>query len=212
MRHAIETGLRTDDPTVGIRKLRTGSTGYRTWTETEIEALYDRHPVGSRASLAFDLLIYTGQRRADVVRIGRQQVRDGALTTRQSKTGTEVEISVHPELRVSLEALPKKKITFLLTEYGKPFAVAGLANWFRDRVSEAGIPRGLLAHGLRKAACRGLAEAECTAPQIMAISGDRNLKELQTYIEAADKLRWAREAIDKQVAAHEANKTSKTKG
>jgi len=194
---------RSDDPTTGLRKLRTGSSGYRTWAEAEIEAYCDRHPVGSRARLAFDLLLFTGQRRADVVRMGRQQVRDGVLTIRQSKTGTEVEIPLHPELKASLDALPRKNMTFLLTEYGKPFAVAGFGNWFRDRVGEAGLPVGLSAHGLRKAACRRLAEAGCTAPQIMAISGHRNLREVQTYIDAADKLRLAREAVDKQVAAHE---------
>lgn len=30
MRHAVEVGMRRDDPTTGLRKMRTGSTGYRT--------------------------------------------------------------------------------------------------------------------------------------------------------------------------------------
>lgn len=203
MRHAVETGMRPDDPTVGIRKLRTGSSGYRTWTEAEIQKYYDMHPTGSRARLALDLMLYTGQRRADVVRMGLQHLRDGVLTLRQSKTGTEVEIPLHPVLRASLDALPKKNMTFLLTEYGKPFAVAGFGNWFRDRVTEAGLPDGLSAHGLRKAACRRLAEAGCTGPQIMAISGHKNLKEVQTYIQAADRLGLAREALKRQLAADE---------
>lgn len=202
MRHAVDAGMRQDDPTIGIRKLRTGSPGYRTWTEAEIEQYYDKHPIGSRARLALDLMLYTGQRRADVVRMGRQHVRDGILTIRQSKTGTEVEIPLHPILRTSLGALPKN-MTFLLTEYGKPFAVAGFGNWFRDRVTEAKLPDGLSAHGLRKAACRRLAEAGCTGPQIMAISGHKNLKEVQTYIEAADRLNLAREALKKQIASDE---------
>lgn len=203
MRHAVESGMRPDDPTIGLRKLRTGSSGYRTWTEAEIEKFYEKHPTGSRARLALDLMLYTGQRRADVVRMGRQHVRDGILTLRQSKTGTEVEIPLHPVLRASLDALPNKNMTFLLTEYGKPFAVAGFGNWFRDRVTEAGLPEGLSAHGLRKAACRRLAEAGCTGPQIMAISGHKNLKEVQIYIQAADRLGLAREALKRQVAADE---------
>lgn len=208
MHHAVEIGMRRDDPTVGLRKLRTGSTGYLSWSEDHIAAYYAQHPTGSRARLALDLLLYTGQRRADAVRMGRQHVRQGVLTIRQSKTGTEVEIPLHPVLRVSLDALPQKNMTFLLTEYGKPFAVAGFGNWFRDRVAEVKdadgnrlLPEGLAAHGLRKAACRRLAEAGCTGPQIMAISGHRNLKEVQTYIESADRLRLAREAMQKQVAA-----------
>ncbi|MBP9048780.1 MAG: tyrosine-type recombinase/integrase [Tabrizicola sp.] len=203
MRHALENGMRADNPTIGIRKLRTGSLGYRTWTESEIQVYYDRHPIGSRARLALDLMLFTGQRRADVVRMGLQNLREGVLTVRQSKTGTEVEIPLHPTLRASLDALTKKNMTFLLTEYGKPFAVAGFGNWFRDRVTEAGLPDGLSAHGLRKAACRRLAEAGCTGPQIMAISGHKNLKEVQVYIQAADQLGLARAAVDKQVAAEE---------
>lgn len=203
MRHALESGMRPDDPTLGIRKLRTGSSGYRTWTEAEIEQYYEKHATGSRARLALDMMLFNGQRRADVVRMGRQHVRDGVLTLRQSKTGTEVEIPLHPILVASLEALPNKNMTFLLTEYGKPFAVAGFGNWFRDRVKEAGLPDGLSAHGLRKAACRRLAEAGCTAPQIMSISGHKNLKEVQTYIQAADRLGLAREALKKQITADE---------
>ncbi|MDP3961303.1 MAG: tyrosine-type recombinase/integrase [Pseudorhodobacter sp.] len=203
MHLAVECGMRADDPTTGIRKMRTGSSGYRTWTEGEIEAYCEKHPVGSRARLALDLMLYTGQRRADIVRMGRQNVRDGVLTIRQSKTGTEVEIPLHPILTASLEALTQKNMTFLLTKYGKPFAVAGFGNWFRDRVVEAKLPDGLSAHGLRKAACRRLAEAGCTAPQIMSISGHKNLKEVQTYIEAADRLGLAREALQKQITAHE---------
>jgi integrase len=125
------------------------------------------------------------------------------LTVRQSKTGTEVEIPLHPVLKASLDALPQMNMTFLLTEYGKPFAVAGFGNWFCDRVVEAKLPDGLSAHGLRKAACRRLAEAGCTAPQIMSISGHKNLKEVQTYIEAADRLGLARVAMQKQVTADE---------
>jgi integrase len=132
------------------------------------------------------------------------------LTIRQSKTGTEVELPLHPILRASLDALPQKNMTFLLTDYGKPFAVAGFGNWFRDRVVEVKLPEGLSAHGLRKAACRRFAELGCSAPQIMAYSGHKNLKEVQTYIEAANRLGLARQALQMQVAADE-NRTRTVK-
>lgn len=206
MRQALKIGMRTDDPCLGIRKLRTGSSGYRMWREEEIETFYAKHPTGSRARLALDLLLYTGQRRADVVRMGRQHLRDGVLYIRQSKTGTEASIPLHPMLRASLDALPQKNMTFLLTEYGKPFAVAGFGNWFWTRVAEAGLLLGLSAHGLRKAAGRRLAEVGCSAPQIMSLSGHKNLKEVQTYIEAANRLGVARQALEMQIAAYE-NKT-----
>ena len=196
MRHAVEAGMRRDDPTTGLRKMRTGSTGFRTWTEEEIEQFYEAHPVGSRGRLALDLLLHTGQRRADVVRMGRQNVRNGVLTITQQKTGTEVSIPLHPDLIASLDALPKRNMTFLLTEYGKPFTPDGFGNWFRDRVVEAKLPKGLSSHGLRKAACRRLAEAGCSANQIMAISGHRNLKEVTRYTDAASRSALARSAMN----------------
>ena len=38
-----------------------------------------KHPIGSKARLALALLLYTGQRRGDVVRLGRQHIRNGVL-------------------------------------------------------------------------------------------------------------------------------------
>ena len=55
------------------------------------------------------------------------------------------------------------------------------------------------AHGLRKAACRRLAEAGCSANEIMAISGHATLKELVRYTRAADQARLARNALAKVV-------------
>jgi putative tryptophan/tyrosine transport system substrate-binding protein len=59
---------------------------------------------------------------------------------------------------------------------------------------EAGLPKGTAAHGFRKAACRRLAEAGCSASEIMAISGHKSLSEVQRYCAAADQARMARAA------------------
>ena len=58
--------------------------------------------------------------------------------------------------------------------------------------NEAGLLRGTSAHGLRKAACRRLAEAGCGANLIAAVSGHKSLREVQRYTEAADQARMAR--------------------
>ena len=69
------------------------------------------------------------------------------------------------------DATPSEHLTFLTTRDGSPFSPAGFGNLFRDWCNEAGLPRGLSAHGLRKACCRRLAEAGCSEKQIAAISG-----------------------------------------
>lgn len=197
MRHAVDAGFRKDNPAIGVRKLKMESGGFRTWSEDEIATFYAKFPLGTRERLALDLLLFTGQRRGDVVRMGRQHIRDGVLVIRQSKTGTEVEIPVAGELRQSLDLLPVGQLVFLMTGQGKAFTAAGFTNWFRDAVSAAGLPIGLSAHGLRKAACRRLAEAGCTAPQLMSVSGHKTLAEATRYIEAANRKALAEEGMEK---------------
>ena len=190
MKHAVEAGLRHDDPTRDVRAMRVKSDGFHSWTEDEISRFEERHAIGSRARLAFALLLHTGQRRSDVIRMGRQHVRDDVLQVRQVKTGTELMIPLHPALTNIITATPTDNLTFLTTQFGKPFAAAGFGNWFREQCDLAG-----LAHGLRKAAARRLAEAGCTEHEIGAITGHASLREIVRYTKAADQQRLARAAI-----------------
>jgi integrase len=209
---AVETGLRADNPAVGIKTSAPKSIGFHTWTEEEIAQFEARHAIGTRARLALALLLYTAQRRADVVRIGRQHVHNGVLRLTQSKTAAPLVIPVHPELAAIIAATPSDHLTFLVTEYGQPFTPAGFGNWFRDRCNEAGLPRECAAHGLRKAACRRLAEAGASANVIAAISGHRTLREVERYTRAADQARMARAGMDLTIAAFPATGTRTSSG
>src|SRR6516165_12294722 len=186
MQHAVEIGMRADDPTRDVRKLPTAKgDGYHSWTEGEIEQFERHHPVGSRARLAFALLLYTGQRRSDVVRMGRQHLSDNAICVRQQKTGREVWIH---EALAPILAGASGNMTFLLTDQGRPYTAAGFGNWFRRQCREAGL-HGCSAHGLRKAAARRLAEAGCSTHEIAAITGHASLREVARYTEAVDRRR-----------------------
>jgi integrase len=95
MKHAVEIGLRADDPTRDVRAIRVRSDGFHSWNDDEIAQFEKRHPTGTPARLALALLLYTGQRRSDVVRMGPQHIRNGVLGVRQHKTGFELAIPVH---------------------------------------------------------------------------------------------------------------------
>jgi len=196
MQHAVEIGLRKDDPTQGVKPINVKSVGFHSWTEAEIEKFEKRHPAGSKARLAFGLLLYTGQRRSDVVTMGRQHIRDGYLHVCQQKTGAELDIPILPALDTILADVPKDNMTFLTTQFGKPFTAAGFGNWFRDRCDEAGLSR-CSAHGLRKAASRRLAEYGCTVHEVAAITGHASLREVQRYTKGADQRRLAASAMEK---------------
>ncbi|MBL8628632.1 MAG: tyrosine-type recombinase/integrase [Rhodospirillaceae bacterium] len=197
MQFAISVGLRMDDPTLNVKPVRTRSEGFYTWTESDIAKFEEVYPAGTRARLAMGLLLYTAQRRSDVVKMGRQHVKDGVLTIRQQKTGTTVEIPIHPELQAIIDATPNSNLTFLVTDFGKPFAAAGFGNLFRYWCKEAGLPTECSSHGLRKAASRRLAEAGCTAHEIMAITGHKTLKEVTRYTAAVDRKRLGQTAMAK---------------
>jgi integrase len=199
MKHAVIHGWRRDNPTDYVDPIRSHTGGFHTWSEEEIATFEARHPIGTKARLAFALLLFTAQRRSDVVRMGRQHIKDGILAIRQQKTGTLVEIPLLQELREAIDAAPCGDLTFLVTEFGKGFTAAGFGNWFRDRCNEAGLPIGCGAHGLRKAAARRLAEAGCTAHEIMSFTGHKSLKEVTRYTVAADRKRLAKTAMAKLI-------------
>ena len=128
--------------------------------------------------------------------MGWQHVRGDFLTITQQKTGTEVSIPVMGRFADVLASAGRENLTFLMTAYGAPFTEAGFTNWFRDMVKEAGLPLGLSPHGLRKAACVRLADAGRSATDIMSISGHRNLAEVQTYVEAANRRKAAKASME----------------
>jgi site-specific recombinase XerD len=69
---AIDAGIRADDPTIGVKRPKIKTDGYRTWSEDDIAAFEATHPLGTMPRLALALLLYTGQRRSDIVAMGLQ--------------------------------------------------------------------------------------------------------------------------------------------
>lgn len=196
-RFAVDRNLVAIDPTIGVKPLRYKTDGFHTWTEDEISTFDARWPLGTQERLAKDLLLYTAQRSSDVRVMGAQHVKAGVVKVRQQKTGTTLEIRLHTALRASLDARQVHQLTFITTPTGEPYTAAGFGNWFSDAARKAGLPVGVSAHGLRKAAARRLAEAGCTASEIAAITGHRTLKEVSRYTQAADQRTLANAAMKK---------------
>ncbi len=158
------------------------------------------HPVGTKPRLALALGLYTAQRRGDVIRMGRQHIRDGALHVRQHKTGTELLIPIHPDLQAALDAGPCGDLTFLLNANGRPFAGKVFTQWFAKQCAAAGLPSQCTFHGLRKVACVRLAEMGGTASEIASISGHKTLREIERYTKGANQALLARKAMARMQA------------
>jgi integrase len=174
--------------------------GYHTWTVDEVRQFEERHPIGTKARLAFALLLYTGQRRSDITKFGRQHVRNGTLTFTQFKgrkrKPTTLTLPILPVLQRIIDASPCGDMTYLVTDQHRPrpFGDAGFGNKFRDWCNQSGL-RHCSAHGLRKAGATIAANNGATAHQLMAIFGWRTLKMAEQYTRAADQQRLANAAM-----------------
>ncbi len=143
-------------------------------------ALEARHPLGIKARLALDLALYTGARISDWAYFGPPNIRtqpDGSellVYTEQKGRRRAVkshELPVLPALRASIDATPVGHLVYLTTPEGKPYNLKSLGQWFVDRCKEAGLPKGLSVHGLRKCAAIRAAEGGATEHQLMALFG-----------------------------------------
>src|SRR5262249_11431586 len=197
VQHAVKIGVRHDDPTIGVRVKMPKGDGFKTWTEDEITAFEAAHPIGTKPRLALALLLGTALRASDVVRVGRGHIRNGTVTgIVQQKTGGALPpIPISADLAAAINAAaPSEHVVFLVNELGRSFTAKGFGKWFTAQCERIGL-KGLSPHGLRKAACRRLAEAGCSANEIAAISGHKSLNEVARYTRAADQARKARNAM-----------------
>jgi integrase len=137
-------------------------------------------------------LLYTGLRRSDAVRVGKEHVRDGVITVRTAKTGIVVDLPLLPPLAESIAATKTGDLAFIVSEWGRPFTAESFGNWFRDACREAGVRKS--AHGLRQAGATRAAENGATEHQLMAMFGWTTTKQAQLYTKAANRKRMGIEA------------------
>ncbi len=199
MKFAIRIGMARTNPVAATRPFKVESGGFHTWTEDEIAAFEARHSVGSKARLALDLMLWTGQRGGDARVMGPAHVRQKRLVVTQEKTGATVSLPLLPPLAQSILATPSGGLVFLLSEHGKPYSRKGFGNKFRQWCDEAGLPQ-CSAHGLRKAAARRFAEAGCSNQEIKSWTGHTTDSEVARYTAAASQELLSDAAAEKLMA------------
>ena len=193
---AVRLGWRTDNPVKETRPPKSKSKGFPAWSEEEITRFRTYWPSGSRERLAFELLLCLGQRRSDTRLMGRQHMQGpNRITVVQQKGGKRLVIRIHTDLQAEIDQHPNA-MTFVTTAQGAPFSAAGFTQWLVEKAVEAGVI-GRSPHGLRKAAGRRLAEAGCTAHEIMAILGHSSLSEAERYTRDARQEVLAEKAMDR---------------
>ena len=184
------------NPTLGVDDPdRPKSEGFPPWTEDDVAAYEKRWPIGTRQRVWLDLLLYTGLRRGDAVRLGRQHIRNGTATLVTEKTRTTVALPILPVLQKTLDASPCGDLAFIAGARGEPFKKESFGNAFAEAARTAGVKKSC--HGLRKIAATRCAENGATVPQMNAIFGWVGARMALHYIEAADRRKLAAEAMEK---------------
>jgi integrase len=206
IKHAIDKGWLKHDPSTGIKRPK--GKEIKAWSDAWLTAYERRWPIGTKQRTAYALMLNMGTARVDTHLLTWHQVDTDATYTRH-KTGVPVVMEVAEELQRALEATPRKHVTVINTEYGKPYTVDGFSRFMRDAISAAGLPLDCQPHGLRKTLGRLMADAECTAHEIMAALGHTTLAEAERYTREADRRRGGKRAVVK-LNEHRKNKTPQT--
>jgi integrase len=160
------------DPAAGVEyPPQRKSQGFPVWTEDDLARYEAKWPVGTKERVWLAVLLYTGLRRGDAVRLGRQHVRDGVASIRTEKSQGEIEVTIPilPALEQALRAGPTGELAYICGENGTPLTKESFGNMFRDACNEAGVRKS--AHGVRNAGATRAANNGATVAQLEAIFG-----------------------------------------
>lgn len=209
MRAVFDFLLSIDDvkenPAKAVSYIAIKTAGFHTWTLDEVAQFLEVHKAGSQAALALSLLVFTGQRRGDVIGMGPQHVKDGSILLRQRKTGAVRDIPILPPLQAVIDQSKIGNLNFIVTAFGKPFSDAGFGNRFRVWCDEANL-KHCTAHGLRKAGATIAANLGASDEELMALFGWENRRQVGTYTRAADQKALANKAATRIASALSMNK------
>jgi integrase len=185
---AIEAEYLKSNPAEAVKAVKTKTASFRAWEEDDVEKFERRWPLGARERLALTVLLYTGLRRGDAARLGRQHIKNGRISVATEKTGTQVTIPLAPELVEAIKAVKLKGLTFVAQGNGQPLTKESFGNWFGETCKGAGL-QGYNAHGLRKLAATRLAINGATVHELNAVFGWTGSKMALHYVVQADRAR-----------------------
>lgn len=111
-------------------------------TDEQLAAVYGVAPRVLRDYL--DLAYLTGQRPSDVLRMTRQDIKDGRLWVRQAKTGSKVRLAIVGPLeavlkRLQAQSYPVQEMYLVLNDKGRGMKLGAMQERFRQAAKAAGV-------------------------------------------------------------------------
>jgi integrase len=136
---------------------------------------------------AMVLALHTGQRQGDILRLAWSQYDGTSIALRQGKrkrlgrTAPLIHVPCTKALKATLDMAPRRAAVMLTTKTGLPFKKRYFAEQWENTCKAAGIV-DLHFHDLRGTTVTMLAEAGCTLPEIVSITG-HSLRRAQEILE-----------------------------
>jgi integrase len=181
-----------------VDPFNTHTDGHATATSENMAQFIEHHGIKSKAVLCIAILMFTGFRVSDVSQLGPQHRRKDTFKLRlfknRNKKPYDIEIAIHPILESVLALHKTNALTYVLTEFGRPFSIKGLGNRISDWFRQAGLGH-LTAHSVRKGLATDVAHNEATDSMLEAMFGWRDAKTSKVYTRNADRARLARQTV-----------------
>lgn len=183
-----------------VQPFNAHSDGHATATPEDIEKFIAHHGTSSKAVLYVAIQMYTGLRVSDLAVLGPQHRRKDAFKLRlfknRNRTPVDIDIAIHPILEAVLATHKFENLTYLVTEFGKPFSVKGLGNRISDWWRQAGMGH-LTSHSVRKGLATDVAHNEATDSMLEAMFGWKDGKTSKIYTRNAERARLARQTVER---------------
>jgi integrase len=191
---AVSDEMIAANPVKLAHKIEHKGEGFYPWTEADIAKFRAHWPLGTKARLAIELMLWTGSRRGNAHKMHPPV--GGKFKAVAVKTGKEIDMPVAPALQAAIDAMPEGSTgeTLIVTSHGKAFSAAGFGNKVREWCNAAGLPK-CTSHGLRKALARRGADLGTSQQGIKALGQWAGDDEVRPYIENRDRAKLAASAL-----------------
>ena len=177
--HAVDQGWRDDNPAKGVQTVYRPSGTRKAWPEDLVQAA--RETATGDTLLLFEILVGTGQRIGDVLRMKWSDIAGDAIYVGQSKTGEELWVPFTDRLREALREAPRRGETILTSKRGGPLSYRAAADRMRKLREAIGAGEAHDTHALRYTTTAELAALGCDDELIMSVTGHRTKAMVAKY-------------------------------
>lgn len=215
-----QRGFPSDSPVFRIKSTHVQKGGAVAWSQKDKKKFLDTHGPGTMARRWFHLADDTAGRIGDMHLLGPRHTlfRDDqqVISWQPGKRGSRpVEVPMSAELMVELAKLPDDAESYLLNEWGKPFASSGaLGNRVRSWIIDAGLFRleknkdgvnvkkaSRSQHGIRKARAEEIAEQGGSVYEVMSVLSHSDEKTAAIYTKKFERWQLAKQASERRKKA-----------